>query len=154
MINSTLCYLEKDGKYLMLLRNKKKNDPNSNKYIGVGGKLEEKESPIDCAKREISEETGLIAQALDYRAVITFVSDKYPTEQMHLFTCKDFTGIQKQCDEGDLFWIDKAEVLKLPLWEGDKVFLKLMEEKSDFFSLKLVYLGDSLKESYLNGEKL
>lgn len=154
MINSTLCYLEKDEKYLMLLRNKKKNDPNSNKYIGVGGKLEEKESPIDCAKREISEETGLIAQALDYRAVITFVSDKYPTEQMHLFTCKDFTGIQKQCDEGDLFWIDKAEVLKLPLWEGDKVFLKLMEEKDDFFSLKLVYLGDSLKESYLNGEKL
>lgn len=154
MINSTLCYLEKDEKYLMLLRNKKKNDPNSNKYIGVGGKLEEKESPIDCAKREIFEETGLIAQALDYRAVITFVSDKYPTEQMHLFTCKDFTGIQKQCDEGDLFWIDKAEVLKLPLWEGDKVFLKLMEEKSDFFSLKLVYLGDSLKESYLNGEKL
>ena len=154
MINSTLCYLEKDEKYLMLLRNKKKNDPNSNKYIGVGGKLEEKESPIDCAKREITEETGLIAQALDYRAVITFVSDKYPTEQMHLFTCKDFTGIQKQCDEGDLFWIDKAEVLKLPLWEGDKVFLKLMEEKSDFFSLKLVYLGDSLTESYLNGEKL
>ena len=154
MINSTLCYLEKDEKYLMLLRNKKKNDPNSNKYIGVGGKLEEKESPIDCAKREIFEETGLIAQALDYRAVITFVSDKYPTEQMHLFTCKDFSGIQKQCDEGDLFWIDKAEVLKLPLWEGDKVFLKLMEEKSDFFSLKLVYLGDSLKESYLNGEKL
>ena len=153
MINSTLCYLEKDEKYLMLLRNKKKNDPNSNKYIGVGGKLEEKESPLDCAQREIFEETGFIANKLEYRAVITFVSDKYETEQMHLFCCNNFTGEQKNCDEGDLYWINKSEVINLPLWEGDKVFLKLMEERKDFFSLKLVYSGDSLKESYLDGEK-
>lgn len=154
MKNTTLCYLEKNGEYLMLLRNKKKNDPNSNKYIGVGGKIEEKESPIDCAKREILEETGLYADKLCYKALITFVSNEYETELMHLFTCKEFHGVQKSCDEGELFWIKKEKVPNLPLWEGDKVFLKLMEERNEFFSLKLVYCGEQLTEIHLNGEKI
>lgn len=151
MKNTTLCYIEKDCKYLMLHRIKKENDENRDKWIGVGGKLEEKESPYDCVKREIKEETGLTVNDPRYRGVITFVSDKYETEIMHLFWTDSFSGdILKECDEGELCWIDKRKLLELPIWEGDKIFLKLIDSTNDFFSLKLVYNGDKLIGYYIN----
>ena len=145
MFNTTLCYIEKDGKYLMLHRVKKKNDMNHDKWIGIGGKLEAEESPFDGARREILEETGLTVDTLSYRGIITFVSDEFGTEYMHLFHTSDFKGtIRKDCDEGNLEWIEKARLLSLPIWEGDKIFLKLLDEKVPFFSLKLCYRGDTL----------
>jgi len=140
MKHTTLCYLERDGKYLMLHRVKKKNDENHDKWIGIGGKLEAGESPYDCARREIYEETGLTVDALQYRAFITFVSEEYGTEYMHLFTAQDFHGeIKEVCDEGDLRWIDKKTLCELTLWEGDRIFLGLLDTEPRFFSLKLVY---------------
>ena len=145
MFNTTLCYIEKDGKYLMLHRVKKKNDMNHDKWIGIGGKLEAEESPFDGARREILEETGLTVDTLSYRGIITFVSDEFGTEYMHLFHTSDFEGtIRKDCDEGNLEWIEKTRLLSLPIWEGDKIFLKLLDEKVPFFSLKLCYRGDTL----------
>lgn len=146
MKNTSLCYLERDGKYLMLHRVKKINDENRDKWIGIGGKFEDKESPFDCASREILEECGLIANKLIYRGIVTFVSDIYPTEYMHLFTCSDFSGSEKRdCDEGELLWVDKEKIASLPIWEGDKVFLELLKTDHPFFSLKLEYSGESLK---------
>ena len=145
MLNTTLCYIEKDGKYLMLHRVKKKNDMNHDKWIGIGGKLEAQESPFDGARREIFEETGLTVDALSYRGIITFVSDEFGTEYMHLFHTTNFKGnIREDCDEGNLEWIEKERLLSLPIWEGDKIFLKLLNEKVPFFSLKLCYQGDTL----------
>ncbi len=151
MLNTTLCYIEKDGCYLMLHRVKKKNDINHDKYIGIGGKFEKSESPEDCVRREIFEETGLCANKLDYRAVITFCLDDY-TEYMHLFTCSDFSGnLRENCDEGELIWVQKEKVPLLPIWEGDKLFLKeLSDNKSTFFSLKLTYEGEKLTDSTIN----
>ncbi len=150
MINTTLCYIEKDGAYLMLHRVKKENDINRDKWIGIGGKFEPGESPFDCARREIQEETGLIATSLSYRGIITFISSDYGTEYMHLFTSDQFEGqILENCDEGKLEWVKKDEVYNLPIWEGDKIFLRLIEKKSDFFSLKLVYEKDTLVNSVL-----
>ena len=145
MWNTTLCYIEKEEKYLMLHRVKKKNDMNHDKWIGIGGKLEEGESPFDCARREILEETGLKANKLSYRGIVTFVSDEYGTEYMHLFHTVDFEGeIKADCDEGNLEWIEKKKLLSLPIWEGDKIFLSLLDETVPFFSLKLCYRGDTL----------
>ena len=145
MKNTTLCYIENNGRYLMLHRIKKKNDENHDKWIGVGGKLEDGESPYDCARREIEEETGLIAESLNYRGIVTFVSDTYGTEYMHLFTCNEFSGFTKDsCDEGVLEWIEKSKVKDLPSWEGDKIFLNLLDAEDRFFSLKLIYVGESL----------
>lgn len=154
MKNTSLCYLKQDGKLLMLYRNKKKHDPNAGKWIGVGGKLEEKESPPDCAKREVLEETGLTMNRFDYRGLVTFVSDEYETEQMHLFTCEDFSGELKECDEGTLRWIDENEIDTLPLWEGDRIFLRLIRTPRPFFSLKLVYEGDRPVRAVLDGAEL
>ena len=145
MKNTTLCYVEKDGKYLMIHRIKKVNDVNKDKWIGVGGKLEYGESPFDCIRREILEETGLSVGALSYKGIITFVSNEFGTEYMHLFHTDDFSGsLVEQCDEGRLEWIDINEVENLPLWEGDKIFLDLMRKDVPFFSLKLVYEGQNL----------
>lgn len=145
MKNTTLCYIENGGAYLMMHRTKKINDENHDKWIGIGGKFEPEETPYECAKREIYEETGLKADSLFYRGIITFVSDLYGTEYMHLFTCNSYSGNLKQdCDEGELVWIDKNKVCQLPIWEGDKIFLKLIDEENRFFSLKLVYVGDRL----------
>jgi 8-oxo-dGTP diphosphatase len=145
MKNTTLCYLEKDGCYLMLYRNKKENDENRDKWIGIGGKLQEGESPYDCARREIKEESGLTANSLFYRGIVTFVSDIYGTEYMHLFTSLDFTGESNDaCDEGELVWVEKKKIPTLNIWEGDKIFLDLLKTEKDFFSLKLVYQGDKL----------
>lgn len=151
MKNTTLCYIEKDGKYLMLCRNKKENDENKDKWIGIGGKFEESESPEDCVKREIFEETSLVAKTLRYCGIVTFVSDEYGTEYMHLFKCTHFEGeIKKECPEGTLDWIEKGKLFGFKMWEGDKIFLKLIEDNNTpFFSLKLVYKKDALVEHTL-----
>ena len=151
---TTLCYLEQEGRYLMLHRTKKENDENHDKWIGVGGKFEDGESPEDCMRREVWEETGLTVTAFRYRGIVTFVSDVYPCEYMHLFTCTAWTGTPKECDEGDLAWISKEDLLRLPMWEGDKIFLRLLDSDAPFFSLKLTYRGDTLTGAVLNGEPL
>ena len=152
--NTTLCYLEKGERYLMLHRVKKENDLNHDKWIGVGGKFEADESPEDCLLRECREETGLTLTEYRYRGVVTFVSDTWETEYMHLFTATGWTGEQTVCDEGDLEWIEKAKLRSLPLWEGDLLFLRLLEEGAPFFSLKLRYEGETLAEAALNGRTL
>ncbi len=145
MINTTLCYIEENDKYLMLHRTKKEGDLNRDKWIGIGGKFEDKESPFDCVRREMLEETGLVAGELSYRGIVTFISDRYPTEYMHLFVAKNMRGTPvTNCPEGELAWIPKAELLSLTLWEGDKIFLRLLDEQVPFFSLKLEYEGDTL----------
>ena len=154
MINTTLCYLEKDGQVLMLHRTKKQNDLNVDKWIGVGGKFEDKESPEDCLLRETREDDGLTLTDYRYRGIVTFVSDKWPTEYMHLFTATGFTGRQKECDEGELVWIEKTRLAELTLWEGDKIFLSLLEQNAPFFSLKLVYEGERLTLAVLDGKPL
>lgn len=145
MKNTTLCYVEKDGAYLMLHRIKKKNDENKDKWIGLGGKIEDGESPHECALREIKEESGLTVKNLKYRGLVTFVSDEYGTEFMHLFTADEFEGtLNDSCDEGVLRWVNKSQVTDLPIWEGDKIFLELLNNETHFFSLKLVYRGTTL----------
>ena len=154
MINTTLCHIEKDGKYLMLHRTAKENDLNKDKWIGIGGKFEDKESPEECNAREILEETGLTVGYCRYCGIVTFVSDKWATEYMHIFHTTDFSGELKECDEGDLCWVDIQKIYSLPLWEGDKIFLRLIEKQAPFFSLKLEYEGEKLINAILNGEKL
>ena len=154
MINTTLCYLERGDEYLMLHRVKKQGDLNRDKWIGVGGKFQEGESPEDCLLRETREETGLTLTDYRYRGLVTFVSDQAPTEYMHLFTAGGWTGTPHPCDEGDLAWIRKAELRKLPMWEGDRIFLDLLERDAPFFSLKLRYQGETLAEAVLNGRQI
>ncbi|MBS7220016.1 MAG: 8-oxo-dGTP diphosphatase [Clostridiales bacterium] len=154
MKNSTLCYIYKDDECLMLHRTKKENDQSHDKWLGIGGKFEDKESPEDCALREIKEETGLTVTDYRYRGIVTFVSDEWETEYMHLFTADGFTGNIIECDEGDLEWVKKKDVIKLPMWEGDRIFLDLIERDDPFFSLKLVYKGDRLMDAVLNGKRI
>lgn len=154
MKQTTLCYLERGDEYLMLHRTKKKNDENHDKWIGVGGKFEANESPEDCMRREIFEETGLTVTDYRYRGIVTFVSDIYETEYMHLFTVTDWYGEARECDEGELAWIKKQKLFDLTLWQGDRIFLALLQEDVPFFSLKLTYQGDELLEAVLNGEKI
>ena len=154
MRNTTLCHIEKDGKYLMLHRIKKENDLNRDKWVGIGGKFEDKESPEECNYRETLEETGLTLNSAKYCGIVTFVSDKWETEYMHIFHSKDFSGVVKECDEGALEWVEIKKLYSLPIWEGDKIFLRLIEQNAPFFSLKLEYVGDTLVNAVLNGEKL
>ena len=154
MKNTTLCYLERDGQYLMLHRVKKENDENRDKWIGIGGKFEDRESPEDCALREVYEETGLTMREWRYCGLVTFVSDVWPTEYMHLFHCERFDGTLRECDEGVLEWIGKDELLTKHIWQGDKIFLRLLDERVPFFSLKLVYHGDALQSAVLDGKKV
>ena len=151
MRNTSLCYLENGGRYLMLHRIKKEVDENKDKWIGIGGKFEEGESPEDCAVREIEEETGMVfsPRELRYRAVVTFVSDEWGTEYMHLFTAS--ADAERLCqlrgrenEEGTLEWVPVDQVEALPIWEGDRIFLRLLAEDAPFFSLKLEYRGDTL----------
>ena len=155
MKNTTLCYIENDrGDYLMLHRVKKENDLNHDKWIGVGGKCEEGESPEECLLREVQEETGLTLTDYRYRGIVTFVSDTWEGEYMHLFTAAGFTGTVRECDEGVLEWLHKDALAALPQWEGDKIFLRLIHDPSPFFSLKLQYAGDTLTYAALNGKEL
>lgn len=151
---TSLCYIEKNGKYLMLHRVKKENDENRDKWIGIGGRFEENESPEECARREVLEETGLSLGTLIYRGIVTFVSDEYGCEYMHLFVGKDPEGDICECDEGILEWVDKDRVGELPIWEGDKIFLDLMKSDHPFFSLKLTYSKDKLTGAFLDEVKI
>ncbi len=152
MRNTTLCYIEKDGCYLLLHRVKKEHDVNRDKWIGVGGGFESRESPEDCLLREVREETGLTLTSYRLRGVITFLTDGWETEYMFLYTADGFTGRLTDCDEGTLEWVPKAQIYELPIWEGDRIFLRLLETDEPFFSLKLVYMNDTLQEAVLNGK--
>ena len=155
MKNTTLCYIERDGAYLMLHRTKKENDLNEGKWIGVGGKFEENESPDECLLREVKEETGLTLTDYRLRGIVTFVSARWETEYMYLYTAHGFEGTLADCDEGVLRWVPKEDVPALPLWEGDRIFLRLLAEDAPFFSLKLVYdENDVLTEAMLDGREI
>ena len=155
MLNTTLGYIEQDGKYLMLHRVKKENDLNHDKWIGIGGKFEDKESPEECMLRETREETGLTLTHMEYRGIVTFVSGSGVTEYMSLFTADGFKGEEIPCDEGDLEWVEIDRIGELNLWEGDRIFLRLMVERESFFSLKLVYDGhDRLVSAALDGKPM
>lgn len=167
MKQTTLCYLERGGQYLMLHRVKKKNDASHDKWIGVGGKCEVDESPDECMLREVYEETGFTVTSWRYRGIVTFISDIWPCEYMHLFTADrwfagnstsnqdDAVSDLPDCNEGDLEWIDKERLFNLTLWPGDRIFLRLiMDEKQPFFSLKLIYKGDDLVAAKLDGKQL
>lgn len=145
MKETSLCYIEKDGCYLMQHRVKKENDLNHEKWVGVGGKFEGEESPEECVLRETLEETGLTLTSYRYRAVITFISDQWEGEHMHLFTADGFTGeMLSECPEGELVWVPKDEVERLPIWEGDRLFFDYLKKDVGFFTMKLVYQGEEL----------
>lgn len=153
MRNTTLCYIENDDSYLMLFRNKKKNDENEGKYVGIGGHFLENESPHECIIREAKEETGLDIVPV-YRGIVTFVSDKYESEQMHLFTCREYYGSCSLCDEGELVFVKKNELHKIPMWQGDYIFFDLLEKRNDFFALRLEYHGEELFSYSIDGVKI
>lgn len=151
---TTHCYVETEDAYLMLHRVSKKNDVNKDKWIGVGGHFEKGESPEDCLLREVYEETGLTLTSWRFRGIVTFTQEGYGTEYMCMYTADGFTGTIKECDEGILQWVPKKDLLSLNLWEGDKIFIKLLLEEAPFFSLKLSYKGDELVEAVLNGKDI
>ena len=152
---TTLCYLEQDGKYLMMHRVKKEKDINKDKYIGVGGHFEYGESPDDCLKREVMEETGLTLSSYRARGIVTFIYGSDIVEYMHLYTAEGYEGEIGECDEGELVWVSKDKVMELPIWEGDKIFFRLLAEERPYFSLKLVYaLTDELVEVWLDGVRV
>ena len=155
---TTLCYIEKGDSYLMLHRIKKESDVNKDKWIGVGGHFEEDESPEDCLLREVKEETGLTLTSYKFRGFVTFIfkplTGEPDTEYMCLYTADGYEGTLCACNEGILEWVQKKEVLNLNLWEGDKIFFKLLEEEHPFFSLKLMYQGDTLREAVLDGKRI
>jgi 8-oxo-dGTP diphosphatase len=152
MIETSLIYIEKKGCYLFLHRIKKKKDVNKDKWIGVGGKFLPGETPLQCALREAEEETGLRLLEPEYRGIVDFSCTGWPDERMHLFWTDRFEGDLKECDEGDLQWIPKEKVQDLPQWEGDRIFLRLLEENAPFFHLKLAYEGNTLVEAVLDGK--
>ena len=147
---TTLCYIEKENKYIMLHRTSKKKDGNKDKWIGVGGHFEKGESPEECLLREVKEETGLELTSYQFRGIVTFISDEWPDEYMCLYTADRYTGDIGNCDEGELVWVEKGKIMDLNIWEGDKIFLKLLTENQPFFSLKLEYKGDKLVNTVLN----
>lgn len=144
MILSTICYIEKEGKYLMLHRTKKQQDINKEKWLGIGGKLEDKESPEECMIREVKEETGLTIKEYKLRGILTFTSTDYETEYIYVFTSNNFEGTLVECKEGDLQWIEKEKIRDLNLWEGDLLFIEKIKEDHPFFSIKFEYDGDKL----------
>ena len=154
MKQTTLCYIDDGQCYLMLHRVKKELDASHGKWIGVGGKCEPDESPDECMLREVKEETGLTVTRWRYRGIVTFISDTWDNEYMHLFTADRWVGEPDMTidDEGELAWIPKLDIMSLKLWEGDRIFLRLlMDEQQPFFSLKLVYVHDELTKATLNG---
>lgn len=154
MVLTTLCYIENEDSYLMLHRVKKEKDVNKDKWIGVGGKFEPDESPEECLLREVWEETGLRLTSYRPRGILTFMSEGWETEYIFLYTADGFTGNVSECPEGDLCWVKKEEIAHLNLWEGDQIFFRLLKEGVPFFSLKLSYQGDVLKEAVLDGRQI
>ncbi len=141
---TTLCYLEREGQYLMLHRVSKKNDVNKDKWIGVGGKFERGETPEECLLREVREETGLTLLGYRFRGLLTFLYNEDEPEYIFLYTSNQFEGELRDCDEGVLEWVDQDRLESLNLWEGDKLMFRLLREREDYFSLKLRYQGDTL----------
>ena len=151
---TTLCYIEKDDKYLMLHRVSKKNDVNKDKWIGVGGHFESGESPEDCLLREVKEETGLTLTSYRFRGILTFNFNDNESEYICLYTADGFEGELRECDEGTLEWVPKDEIDNLNLWTGDKIFFDLLKKDAPFFSLKLQYQGDTLIGCELDGKQI
>lgn len=151
---TTLCYIEKNDCYLLMHRIKKEKDINKDKWIGIGGHFEPKESPEECLLREVKEETGLTLTSYRFRGIVTFVTETGLYEYMCLYTAERFEGELMDCDEGTLEWVPKSKLRELNLWQGDYIFLRLLEEREEFFSLKLVYEGDALQEAVLDGREL
>lgn len=154
LLQTTLCYLERDGCYLMLHRVKKKKDVNRDKWIGVGGKFEPGEDALACVLREVREETGYTMDRPRYRGVLDFTCPPWPPEQIHLFTCTEFSGTPHPCDEGELAWVPKDKIQDLPIWTGDKLFFRLLAEEAPFFHLELYYDGDTLTRAVLDSAPL
>lgn len=159
MIQTSLCYIRRENEYLLLHRvNRKKQqgaDLNEGKWIGFGGKFLDGETPQDCVLREVLEETGLRLTSFAYRGIVTFLSDRWPDEQMHLFTADRFEGSLTDCDEGEIDWVSIDTYLSLPMWEGDRIFLTLIADpETPFFHLTLRYEGETLAEAILDGEKI
>lgn len=154
LLQTTLCYLEKDGCYLMLHRVKKKNDVNKDKWIGVGGKFEPGEDALACAMREVLEETGYTMDHPRYRAMVDFYCPPWQPERMHLYTCDAFSGTPHPCNEGDLVWVPRDQVQALPIWQGDKIFFDLLDRDAPFFHLELFYQGEALVRAVLDGREL
>lgn len=154
LLQTTLCYLEQNGCYLMLHRVKKKNDVNKDKWIGVGGKFEPGEDALACALREVREETGYTMDHPRYRAIVDFSCPPWQPERMHLYTCDAFSGEPHACSEGDLVWVPRDQVQSLPIWQGDKIFLDLLDRDAPFFHLELFYNGDTLIRAVLDGREL
>lgn len=154
LLQTTLCYLEQDGCYLMLHRVKKKNDVNKDKWIGVGGKFEPGEDALACAMREVLEETGYTMDHPRYRAMVDFYCPPWQPEQMHLYTCDAFSGTPHPCNEGDLVWVPRDQVQALPIWQGDKIFFDLLDRDAPFFHLELFYQGEALVRAVLDGREL
>ena len=153
MLQTTLCYIEQDEKYLMLHRISKKNDVNKDKWIGVGGKFEAGETPEECLMREVTEETGLTLLDYTFRGIMTFIYNNLEPEYIFLYTANSFSGEMKECDEGKLEWVKKSDISSLNIWEGDKLMFKMLNESENPFSIKLVYKDDVLIESgveYMN----
>lgn len=151
---TTLCYIENDDSYLMMHRTKKEADINKDKWIGVGGHFEADESPEECLLREVKEETGLTLKRWRFRGLVTFCCDAWQTEYMCLYTADRYEGSIGVCDEGTLEWVEKDRIEELNLWEGDKIFFRLLQEEVPFFSLKLAYRGDTLTEAVLDGRDI
>ncbi|MBR6676145.1 MAG: 8-oxo-dGTP diphosphatase [Clostridia bacterium] len=151
---TTLCYISSGERTLMLHRTKKENDENAGKWVGIGGKLEAGESPEDCLVREVFEETGLTLESYAFRGIVTFVSDTWGTEYMCLYTAEVSDERVSECSEGDLVWVENHRLDSLPMWEGDRVFFDLLKKGRPFFSLKLVYEGESLRSVWIDGEEV
>ena len=149
MDKTVLAYIESNHQYLMLLRNKKKDDLNEGKWIGIGGHIESGETPDDALKREIKEETNLDVTSYKLRGLINFKNLNYE-EIMYLYTVDAYKGeLDFCCDEGTLKFVDIDEVPSLNLWEGDRIFLKLLNENRPYFELTLIYENDRLIKSEL-----
>ena len=158
--STTLCYIENNGSWLMLYRNRKPDDPNEGKWIGIGGKIEDGESPDECNMREVLEETGLILNSQEFRGVIKFRATTYEDEDMYLYTSSEFTPADADaavrfaetgeyeppiCSEGLLRWVAKDELLDLPMWEGDKAFIQKLLDGAESVSMTLQYTGENCK---------
>lgn len=159
LLQTTLCYIEHGGCYLLMHRVKKEKDVNKDKWVGIGGKLEPGEDALACVIREAREETGLALTAPRYRGIVDFYCPPWPPERMHLFTCAEgqYTGDTARlpdCREGRLEWVPTDRVPELPIWEGDRIFLRLLAENAPFFRLELRYDGDRLHSARLNGAEL
>lgn len=150
---TTLCYIENNGEYLMLHRNKKEKDINKGKWIGIGGHFNLNESPEECLFREVMEETEIELESWRLRGVITFKTESMDCEYMYLYTAACSEKKLIDCDEGELKWIKKEDIPKLNMWSGDYIFFDLIKKDLPFFSLKITYNGDELVEAVLNGKE-